>query len=54
MVKQIACSDAGYDCDFEVRSEEESDLIEQFQHHVRATHDDDLPAAEVRDAWRTV
>ena len=54
MANEIACRDAGYDCDFMIRSENEDELIEFVQEHVRETHDAELSASDIRGAWSTV
>lgn len=54
MAREVACSDAGYDCDFVVRSESESELIEMVRQHARETHDTELSADDVRGAMQTV
>jgi predicted small metal-binding protein len=54
MAKEIACRDAGYDCDFMIRSENEDELIEFVQEHARETHDTDMAADDIRATWKTV
>lgn len=54
MVKEISCREAGYDCDFQIRSENEEELIEFVQQHARETHDTDMSVSDVRGAWKTV
>ncbi|MFC7134001.1 MULTISPECIES: DUF1059 domain-containing protein [Salinibaculum] len=54
MAKEIACRDAGYDCDFMVRSEDESQLIKFVQEHAQETHDTQMSADDIRGAWKTV
>ena len=40
MVKEVSCIHAGFeDCEFLVRSENESELIEFVQRHAERTHD---------------
>lgn len=53
MAQEIACRDAGYDCDFMIRSENEDELIEFVQEHAKNTHDVDMSAADIRGAWKT-
>lgn len=54
MAKEISCRDAGYDCDFMIRSEDEDQLVEFVQEHARETHDTEMSASDVRGAWKTV
>jgi len=54
MPKEIACREAGYDCDFMIRSENEDELIGFVQEHVKSTHDTDMSSADIRGAWKTV
>lgn len=54
MAKEIVCRDAGYDCDFEIRSENEQELIEFVQEHARETHNAEMSSDDIRSAWNTV
>jgi predicted small metal-binding protein len=54
MAKEIACRDAGYDCDFEIRSENEAELIEFVQEHARETHNTEMSSDDIRGTWNTV
>ncbi|MFB6107499.1 MAG: DUF1059 domain-containing protein [Haloplanus sp.] len=54
MAKEIACRDAGYDCDFMIRSENEDELIEFVQENAQKTHDADMSRSDIRGAWKTV
>ena len=54
MAREIACRDAGFDCDFMIRSENEDELIEFVQEHVQNTHDTEMSDADIRGAWKTV
>lgn len=54
MAKEVVCRDAGYDCDFVIRSENESELIEMVQEHARETHDTEMSSDDVRGAMKTV
>ncbi|MFC7134158.1 MULTISPECIES: DUF1059 domain-containing protein [Salinibaculum] len=49
MALEVRCRDAGMDCDFMVRSENESELIEFVQQHARDAHGMDIRRADVRD-----
>ena len=39
MKKVVYCSDLGFNCDGVVRSESESELMEQVAYHARNVHD---------------
>ncbi|WP_411963352.1 DUF1059 domain-containing protein [Haloferax sp. YSMS24] len=54
MVKLVACRDAGYDCDFEVRSENEEELIRFVREHAQDTHGVGMSSDDVRGAMKTV
>lgn len=54
MAKELACRDAGYDCDFMIRSENDDELIEFVREHAKETHDTEMSATDVRGAWKTV
>lgn len=54
MAKEIVCRDAGYDCDFMVRSENEDELVEMVQKHAKDVHDTDMSRADITGAWKTV
>jgi len=54
MAKEVACRDAGYDCDFVVRDENEAELIKFVQEHAKEVHDTDMSESAVRGAWKTV
>ncbi|WP_254273309.1 DUF1059 domain-containing protein [Haloarcula marina] len=54
MAKEIVCRDAGYDCDFMIRSENEEELIEVVQQHAQETHDTEMSQEDIRGAWKTV
>lgn len=54
MAKQISCREAGYDCDFEIRSENEAELVEIVQQHAMETHDTELSESDVKGLWKTV
>lgn len=51
MTKKVACADAGYDCAFEIRSENEEELVSMVQQHAEETHDTSLAPDEVRGVW---
>ncbi|MFC7250365.1 DUF1059 domain-containing protein [Halomicroarcula sp. GCM10025324] len=54
MAKQLSCRDAGNDCDFEIRSEDEDQLISFVKQHSMETHDTELSDSDVRGLWETV
>ncbi|MFB6135368.1 MAG: DUF1059 domain-containing protein [Halobacteriaceae archaeon] len=54
MARELACRDAGYDCDFVIRDENEDELIRFVQEHARETHDTEMPENDIRGAWNTV
>ena len=49
MASRFVCRDAGHDCDFEIRSEHEDELVDFVQIHGRSAHGDDVSESEVRD-----
>lgn len=54
MVKEMSCRDAGMDCDFMIRSENENELIEFVQQHAEETHNEEMSRSDVRNALKTV
>ncbi|WP_396610889.1 DUF1059 domain-containing protein [Haloferax sp. S1W] len=48
MTKRIVCRDAGYDCDFQIQSENEDELVEFVREHAMNTHDTELSASDIR------
>jgi predicted small metal-binding protein len=54
MTRAVICADAGYDCAFEIRSENDDELISMVQQHAEGTHDTSLAPDEVRGIWREV
>lgn len=48
MARKINCREAGFDCDFEVQSESEDEVIEFAQTHARRTHEKDLSRSDIR------
>ena len=53
MAKHLTCRDAGYDCDFEIRSEDEEQLISFVKQHAMETHDAELSDSDVRGLWQS-
>jgi predicted small metal-binding protein len=53
MAKEVSCREAGYDCDFMVRSEKEDELIEMVKQHARDVHDMDMSSSDIKGVWRT-
>ena len=54
MVKQIVCREAGYDCDFEIRSENEDEMVRFVKEHVQNVHGVGMTNDEIRGAMKTV
>lgn len=54
MAKEVACREAGYDCDFVIRSENEDELVEFVQQHAKNTHDTEMSRDDVMGAWKSV
>lgn len=52
MAKQVNCSDAGMECDFMVRSEDESEVIELVKRHAEHAHDQTMSTADVRGVMK--
>lgn len=52
MTKEVNCREAGYDCDFMIRSENESELVDFVQQHAKDTHDTEMSRSDVRDAMK--
>ena len=48
MAKELSCREAGYDCDFMIRSENEDELIEMVQEHAKSTHDTEMSRSDVQ------
>lgn len=42
------------DCDFMIRSENESELIEFVQQHAQDAHNESMSRSDIRDALKTV
>lgn len=54
MAKELSCRDAGYDCDFVIRSENEDELVQMVQDHAKDVHDTNLSKSDITGAWKTV
>lgn len=54
MAKEIVCREAGYDCDFEIRDENEDELVRFVQEHAKQAHDADMSRSDIEGAWKTV
>ena len=48
MAKEVVCRDAGYDCDFQIRDENEDELIQFVQQHSEQTHDAPVSREDVQ------
>ena len=53
MVNEVSCKEAGYDCEFLIRDENEDELIELVQQHSEQTHDMSVSREDVRGLMRT-
>ena len=49
MTKRLACREAGFDCEFEVQSENEDEIIEFARQHAQQTHDMDLSRSQIEE-----
>lgn len=49
MAKHISCREAGFDCDFEIRSENEDEVIEFARQHAEQSHDMELSRTQVEE-----
>lgn len=54
MAYEIVCADAGYDCDFMIRSEDEEEIVQFVQEHARNVHGDELSESDVEGIRTTV
>lgn len=54
MVKQLACKDAGSDCAFMVRSENDDELVSIVQQHGKKIHKMDISKQDVMKMAKTV
>lgn len=54
MTKQIKCSEAGYDCQFLIQSENEDELVTFVQTHSRDTHQTDVSRDQVEQMMTDV
>ena len=54
MTKEVVCREAGYDCDFMIRSEDESQLIDFVKEHARESHGNEVSSQDIRGLWNTV
>ena len=55
MVKEVSCIHAGFeDCEFLVRSEDESELVEFVRRHAERTHDVSVSREHVERIMREV
>ncbi|MBS1253429.1 MAG: hypothetical protein MAG451_02478 [Anaerolineales bacterium] len=41
-MKVLRCRDAGFDCEHEIRAENEEDVLQQAAEHAQAVHDVDV------------
>ena len=54
MVKEVNCKEAGKDCEFLVRDENEDELIELVQRHSEQTHDTSVSREDVQSLMKEV
>ncbi|MFB6183604.1 MAG: DUF1059 domain-containing protein [Haloarculaceae archaeon] len=54
VTREFTCQSAGVDCDFQIRSESEDELLEFVEQHAKNVHDMDMSRADIRDAWTRV
>jgi predicted small metal-binding protein len=52
--KEFTCQSAGVDCDFMMRSEKESELLDFVKQHAEDVHNMDMSRSDIRDALTTV
>lgn len=48
MAKHVRCADSGMNCDFEIQSENEDELVDFVQIHSRTAHDQSMSESDVR------
>lgn len=48
MVKEVNCKEAGFDCEFMVRNENEDELVGFVQQHAEQTHDMSISRDDIR------
>lgn len=54
MAKRISCQEAGFDCEFEMQSEDEDEVIRFAQEHADRSHDMELSRSEVSEYLQDV
>ena len=54
MAKQVSCAEAGMDCEFMIRSENEPELIDFVQQHARDVHDTEMSRSDIENLMTTV
>ncbi|MGI0089587.1 MAG: DUF1059 domain-containing protein [Nitrosopumilaceae archaeon] len=47
MTYQVICRDYGHECDFKIRMESESELVEKVKKHMDQEHGIDLPREQI-------
>lgn len=53
MAREFSCRDAGVDCDFMIRSENEDEMVDMVQQHARETHDKEMSRDDVMGAMKS-
>lgn len=54
MVKEVRCRDTGMDCEFEMRSENEEEMVDLVQQHARNTHGKEMSRDDIQRGFREV
>ncbi|HSD05524.1 MAG TPA: DUF1059 domain-containing protein [Nitrosopumilaceae archaeon] len=47
MTYQVICKDYGNECDFKIRTESESELVQKVKKHMEDEHGIDLPKEQI-------
>lgn len=54
MTKKVNCREAGYDCDFEIQSEGEDEVIEFTRQHAKEEHGMELSRSDAKGLLQDV
>lgn len=54
MVKEVNCKEAGKDCEFVIRDENEEELVELVQRHSENTHDEPVSREDIQGLMKEV
>jgi len=52
VTREFSCQDAGFDCEFMIRSEDEDQLVEFVKQHASEAHDTEISSADVQGMWK--